>query len=81
MSVYPSTAPVSDISPVPPTKAVRTPAAGPCRCSRRTCWHAHDCRASGIVRILRAPKVEGGPSASVVLCRECAAPTRRQRVA
>ena len=81
MSVLPTAASVSDISPASPAKAIRSAASGPCRCARRTCWHARECHSSGVVRIHRAPKVEGGLTSSVVLCRECAAPTRRQRVA
>jgi hypothetical protein len=64
-----------------PAKATRTPASGACRCARRTCWHSRDCRSSGVVRILRVANPEGTPRTSVVLCRECAAPTQRKRVA
>lgn len=67
--------------PTSPAKATRTPASGACRCARHSCWHARDCKSSGVVRILRAPKIDGGPTSSVVLCRECAAPTRRTSVA
>ena len=59
----------------------RTPASGACRCARHSCWHARDCKSSGVVRIQRAPKIDGGPPSTVVLCRECAAPTRRTSVA
>ena len=59
----------------------RSPASGPCTCTRRACWHSRDCRGSGVVRILRAPAFEGAPRAAVVLCRECATPSRRNRVA
>jgi hypothetical protein len=60
---------------------VRSAASGPCRCSRHTCWHARDCRSSGVIRILRISASTGESSSSVVLCRECAAPTQRNRVA
>jgi hypothetical protein len=61
-------------------KATRTPASGPCGCSRHQCWHQRQCRSSGVVRILRAPDPVSERRSSVVLCRECAAPTQRQRV-
>ena len=61
--------------------AQRRPASGPCGCARRTCWHQRTCRSNGIVKILRAPAKDSGRQSSVVLCRECAAPTRRNRVA
>ncbi len=67
-----------------PTSAVtslRTPASGACRCSRRTCWHQGSCRASAVVRVLRAVGSPEAEPSSVTLCRECAAPTRRNRVA
>jgi hypothetical protein len=68
--------------PVAPTNiATRTPASGPCKCARNSCWHQRQCKSNGIVKILRAAKAEGEKRTSVVLCRECAAPTRRQRVA
>ncbi len=59
----------------------RQPASGPCRCSRRTCWHHGACRASGVVRVYRAGNAPGEPPPAVVLCRECAAPSQRTRVA
>lgn len=59
----------------------RRPASGPCGCARRTCWHRNHCRSSGVVRILRAPQANKDFRPSVILCRECAAPTRRNRVA
>lgn len=59
----------------------RTPASGPCKCSRNTCWHQHQCKSNGSIRILRAAKSDEETRKSVVLCRECAAPTRRSRVA
>jgi hypothetical protein len=67
--------------PVAPRRPVRTAASGPCRCSRRTCWHARDCRSGGVVRILRASPTTEKTNCSVVLCRECAAPTQRMRMA
>jgi hypothetical protein len=65
----------------PPVKAVRTPASGACKCARNSCWHQKTCRSNGVVRILRAPVPGKEDRSSVVLCRECAAPTRRNRVA
>lgn len=62
-------------------KAVRTPATGACGCHRHSCWHQRVCRSSGVVKILRAPHPETGDRSSVILCRECAAPTPRKRVA
>jgi hypothetical protein len=62
-----------------PVKATRTPASGACGCARRSCWHQRQCRSSGVVRILRAPEPKKETRSSVVLCRECAAPSRRQR--
>jgi hypothetical protein len=62
-------------------RATRSPANGPCRCVRRTCWHTRDCRGNGIVRVLRVADPVGTPRTSVILCRECAAPTQRNRVA
>lgn len=59
----------------------RQPASGPCRCSRRTCWHHGACRASGAVRVYRTANATGEPPPPVVLCRECAAPSQRTRVA
>jgi hypothetical protein len=64
-----------------PVKATRTPASGPCKCARNACWHQKTCRSNGVVRILRAPDPKTDARSSVVLCRECAAPTRRNRVA
>jgi hypothetical protein len=74
---------VSNISPSvdsEPVRATRTPATGSCGCVRRSCWHQRQCRSSGVVRILRVPEPDTDIRTSVVLCRECAAPTRRQRV-
>jgi hypothetical protein len=59
----------------------RSAASGPCKCARHSCWHSRECRSNGVVRILRAPVPERETRSSVVLCRECAAPTRRNRVA
>ena len=81
MSMQPPTSSESAAATVPPVKAIRMPVTGYCRCSRHTCWHVRDCRSTAYVRVERAPKQEGAPSTSVVLCRECAAPTRRTRVA
>jgi hypothetical protein len=64
-----------------PVKASRSPATGACKCIRRLCWHQRECRSTGVVRVLRAPDQEGKNRTSVVLCRECAAPTQRNRVA
>jgi hypothetical protein len=64
----------------PTVRATRTPASGPCGCSRHHCWHQRQCRSSGVVRILRAPDPVSELRSSVVLCRECAAPSQRQRV-
>jgi hypothetical protein len=64
-----------------PVKATRTPASGACKCARHACWHQKTCRSNGVVRILRAPDPGSDSRTSVVLCRECAAPTRRNRVA
>ncbi|MDE3083500.1 MAG: hypothetical protein KGJ39_08825 [Acidobacteriota bacterium] len=61
--------------------SLRTPASGACRCSRRSCWHQGACRASAVVRVLRAVDGPETDATSVTLCRECAAPTRRNRVA
>jgi hypothetical protein len=61
-------------------KAIRTPASGPCGCKRHQCWHQRQCRSNGVVRILRAPDPVSEQRSSVVLCRECAAPTQRLRV-
>jgi hypothetical protein len=61
--------------------ATRTPASGACKCARQTCWHQRQCRSNGVVRILRAAKANEEVRKSVVLCRECAAPTQRHRVA
>lgn len=63
------------------TGTVRTPANGPCACARRTCWHVRHCPGHGVVRVLRAANSNGQTPLSVVLCRECAAPTQRNRVA
>ena len=74
------------IHPHPPAghpstvKATRTPASGPCGCHRHQCWHQRQCRSNGVVRILRAPDPVTERRSSVVLCRECAAPTMRLRV-
>ncbi|HSN02972.1 MAG TPA: hypothetical protein VLS91_05770 [Acidimicrobiales bacterium] len=68
-------------SRVPSVTALRTPASGACRCSRRSCWHQGACRASAVVRVLRAVDDPETDATSVTLCRECAAPTRRNRVA
>lgn len=64
-----------------PVNVSRMPASGACKCARRSCWHSRECRSSGVVRIVRAPVPEREARSSVVLCRECAAPTRRNRVA
>jgi hypothetical protein len=85
---------VSDLSLVPPEQAssvtsevsnprkpIRRPASGPCGCARTSCWHQRGCRSNGVVRILRAPNPAKTFRPSVVLCRECAAPTQRNRVA
>ena len=61
-------------------RPTRLPAAGPCKCSRHTCWHQQHCKSSGSVKILRKADTEEERQ-YVVLCRECAAPTRRARVA
>jgi hypothetical protein len=66
-------------STLEPVKATRTSASGACGCARRSCWHQRQCRSNGVVRILRAPDPKKETRSSVVLCRECAAPTRRQR--
>jgi hypothetical protein len=76
MSMFPPDSRVSDPAPV---KATRTNASGPCGCARRSCWHQRQCKSSGVVRILRAPEPKKEVRSSVVLCRECAAPTQRQR--
>jgi len=76
MSMFPPEAPVPNPVPV---KATRTPASGACGCARRLCWHQRQCRSKGVVRILRAPEPKKETRSSVVLCRECAAPTQRQR--
>jgi hypothetical protein len=73
----PTGAPVRMVTPI---TATRTAASGPCGCARRSCWHQRQCRSNGIVRILRAPDPISELRSSVVLCRECAAPTQRQRV-
>ncbi len=59
----------------------RQPASGPCGCSRRSCWHHAHCRSSGVVRVYREPQPNREFPPSVILCRECAAPTQRTRVA
>jgi hypothetical protein len=72
------------ILPVPNTSTVivtRTPASGACKCARQSCWHQRQCRSNGAVRILRAAKSNEEVRKSVVLCRECAAPSQRHRVA
>jgi hypothetical protein len=79
--MLPPSPPESVATSVSPVRAIRMPITGYCRCARHTCWHARECRSTAYVRIERAPKEEGAPSSSVVLCRECAAPTRRQSVA
>lgn len=76
---------VSDDAPIIP---ITTPApqrslmsvSGVCGCARHTCWHQRECRSSAYVRIERVPTPRTAAS-WVVLCRECAAPTRRQRTA
>jgi len=73
--------PFEPVASSPVLAPTRTAASGPCKCTRRTCWHARDCRSSGVVKIVRAPVPERATRSSVVLCRECAAPTRRNRVA
>ncbi|HEY1825095.1 MAG TPA: hypothetical protein VGG21_03945 [Acidimicrobiales bacterium] len=67
-------------SGVSPVRSVRLPGAGPCKCSRKTCWHQQGCRSTGAVKILRMADIEEERK-YVTLCRECAAPSRRQRVA
>jgi hypothetical protein len=76
MSVFPPEQPAQEPAPV---KATRTPASGACGCARRSCWHQRQCRSSGVIRILRAPEPKKEIRSSVVLCRECAAPTQRSR--
>jgi hypothetical protein len=76
MSMFPPEGPVPNPATV---TATRTPASGACGCARRLCWHQRQCRSSGVVRILRAPDPKKETRSSVVLCRECAAPTQRQR--
>jgi hypothetical protein len=61
-------------------RPARLPASGPCKCSRHTCWHQQHCKSNGAVKVLRMADVEEDRK-YVVLCRECAAPTRRVRVA
>lgn len=78
MSDIQPAAPVKDSSPV---TATRSPAAGACGCHRHFCWHQRHCRSNGVVRILRAPNPGTDIRSSVILCRECAAPTQRTRVA
>jgi hypothetical protein len=58
----------------------RLTASGPCRCSRHSCWHARNCNSSGVVRVFRKTSASEKPNSSVVLCRECAAPSQRVRV-
>lgn len=79
-----------DVDPVPMAslseetsvvRPVRAAASGPCRCSRHSCWHMRECRSRGSVRIIREPAVGGVSNGSIVLCRECAAPTQRKRIA
>jgi len=62
-------------------RPVRSAASGPCRCTRRSCWHSRQCNSNGVVRISRVVASSGKTVSSVVLCRECAAPTQRNRVA
>jgi len=66
---------------VPAARSVRAAASGPCRCNRKSCWHSRQCNSNGVVRISRVAATGGGVISSVVLCRECAAPTQRNRVA
>jgi hypothetical protein len=68
-------------SAIPAVRPARAAASGPCRCSRRSCWHSRQCKTSGVVRISRVKASSGESNSSVVLCRECAAPTQRNRVA
>lgn len=74
--------PLEGSSPVrtSPVRASRTPASGVCGCVRRSCWHQRQCRSSGTVRVLRIAEADNDDRSSVVLCRECAAPTQRKRV-
>ncbi|MGC2174087.1 MAG: hypothetical protein WA614_01345 [Acidimicrobiales bacterium] len=67
--------------PSSPPKTIRRPASGACGCSRNSCWHMRGCKGSGVVRVMRAPDPAKTFRPSVVLCRECAAPTQRNRVA
>jgi hypothetical protein len=71
--------PVTPITKTAPVRATRTAASGACGCARRWCWHQRQCRSSGVVRILRAPEPNKDARSSIVLCRECAAPTQRSR--
>lgn len=73
--------PPNSVRSAPTSGATRTPATGACKCARRTCWHQRQCRSNGAVRIIRAGEANEGDRKSVVLCRECAAPTQRYRVA
>jgi len=68
-------------SAITPVRPVRAAASGPCRCSRRSCWHSRQCNSNGVVRISRVAASSAESISSVVLCRECAAPTQRNRVA
>lgn len=68
-------------SDTPAVRPVRSAASGPCRCSRRSCWHMRQCHSRGIVRIFRVNPSGGESNFSIVLCRECAAPTQRKRMA
>jgi hypothetical protein len=69
------------LNDAPVVKPKRSSATGPCRCARHTCWHQRDCKNRGIVRINRDLKPNATFAPSVVLCRECAAPTQRTYVA
>lgn len=72
-------APVIPITTSAPQRSVMG-VSGICRCSRHTCWHQRSCHSAAYVRVERVatPRSE---ASWVVLCRECAAPTRRQRTA
>lgn len=72
---------VARVSETPVVKPKRSAATGPCGCARHTCWHHRNCRNGGVVRITRDVKANATFAPSVILCRECAAPTQRTYVA
>lgn len=79
VSVGPTAVP-SSTTPAAPRS--RVAASGPCGCARRSCWHSRGCKSNAVVRIFRAPDPEKSAiRPTVLLCRECAAPTQRNRVA